>query len=239
MPSKPRTLGSRPAFTLKRNRVNTANVSVTIATDEQIHQIAFFLMEESSTVWYWSLSSCIWTEWAAAAGRGLLSRRTGSERAGRLQRWDCRDSEEAQFGENGASPVLRRPPGTERKPLLFLVKSTSFILHPLFIFSALRLLASRGRKPVLKDPEWAPAEKPRGVGEGDGENDGRVQQNEDRRTADGLVYGPAEEGERSCKVTSKNILQRAFFFSKPPLFPPLEINVKLWKVSKFRQSLKS
>lgn len=82
----------------------------------------------------------------------------------------------------------------------------------LFIFSALCLLASRGRKPVLKDPEWAAAEEPRGVGKGDGENDRRLQQNEDRRTADRLVYGSAEEGEGSCKVTSKNILQRAFIY---------------------------
>lgn len=86
----------------------------------------------------------------------------------------------------------------------------SFYPASLFIFSALCLLASRGRKPVLKDPEWAAAEKPRGVGKGDGENDRRVQQNEDCRTADRLVYGPAEEGEGSCKVTSKN--KEPFFF---------------------------
>ena len=47
---------------------------------------------------------------------------------------------------------------------------------------------------------------PGGVGEGDGEDDGRVQQDEDCRAAERLHRGPAQDGEGSCKPGGKELL---------------------------------
>lgn len=73
-------------------------------------------------------------------------------------------------------------------------------------FITLCLLASRRWKLAPEDTEWADAEKSGGVCEGDGEDDGWVQQDEDCCPADWLHYGPAKEREGSCKASSKNQL---------------------------------
>lgn len=155
-------------------------------------------------------SFCTTTEWAAPAGCGLLSRRAGPERASPIQRWKRWDPEEAQPGQPPALSVPGRPSGTWKSICLpnnlmnevLLIMAFTCFYYLLFIH-LLCPLASWGWKRTPEDTERADAEKSGGVGEGDGEDDRWVQQDEDCCTANWLRYGPAQEREGSCKATSK------------------------------------
>lgn len=120
---------------------------------------------------------------------------------------------------------------TKNLKLIFCQKNAVFTYNLCYLVLFLSLLANWGGKLAPEDAEWADAEKSGGVGEGDGEDDRRVQQNEDCCTADRLHYGPAQEGEGSRKVTSKDsppTASASFLLSPPPPSASVEKSVLLW-----------
>lgn len=70
------------------------------------------------------------------------------------------------------------------------------VIHKFSLFPACR---GHGCQP--EERERASAEESGGVCEGDGEDDGWIQQDEDRSPADGCHHGSAEKRKRSCQAS--------------------------------------